>query len=272
MKFGFYTPNFDFCGNARTLAELAAEAEGSGWEGFFLWDHLQFREPTVDPWIALAAMTMRTERLRLGTLVTPLPRRHLAKLAREVLSLDRLSDGRLTLGLGAGFESFPEYRAFGDEADPKVRAAMLDEGLEVLSRLLSGGPVKHSGTHYRVESEAWDPGVQTPRVPIWLAATWPARRPLRRAARWDGVALTGAAGLEVPLEDLRSSVRYIAELRSSSAPFDVVRFGRSRGSGDSEAAQASAEAGATWWLESIYPWETTLEATRERIRLGPPRP
>jgi alkanesulfonate monooxygenase SsuD/methylene tetrahydromethanopterin reductase-like flavin-dependent oxidoreductase (luciferase family) len=271
LRFGFYTPNFGFCGDARTLAELAHEAEASGWDGFFVWDHLQFIEPAADPWVALAAMAMRTQRIRLGTLITPVPRRHLAKLAREVTTLDHLSGGRITLGAGAGFATFPEYTGFGDEGDPKVRAAQLDEGLEVLAALWSGNPVKHHGAHYHVECAAFQPPIQRPRVPIWVAATAGAARTIRRAARWDGVAAVTAGGVEVATEDLRRIVKDIAAQRGTADAFDVIRFGKTRDARDTEAVRAAAEAGATWWLESIYTWETTLEAARDRIRSGPPR-
>lgn len=183
MNFGFYTPNFDFCGDPRVLADLAHEAEETGWGGFFIWDHLQFSEPAADPWVALAAMAMRTERIRLGPLITPVPRRHIAKLAREVLTLDHLSGGRVILGVGAGYPDFPEYTAFGDGGDAKIRAAKLDEGLEVLAGLWSGNPLKHHGVHYQVECPGFQPAVQKPRVPVWVAATWPSKKPLRRAAR-----------------------------------------------------------------------------------------
>jgi alkanesulfonate monooxygenase SsuD/methylene tetrahydromethanopterin reductase-like flavin-dependent oxidoreductase (luciferase family) len=271
MQYGFYTPNFDFCGDARVLADLAHEAEQSGWDGFFIWDHLQFGEPTVDPWVALTAMAMRTQRLRLGTLVTPVPRRHVAKLAREVLSLDHLSGGRITLGVGAGFPALPDYAAFGDGSDPKVRAAQLDEALTVLHALLSGRDVKHRGEHYRIECSAFQAPVQRPRIPIWVAASWPAKKPLERAARWDGVVPVGAQGLEVSDEALSSTVAHIGRVRESMASFDVIRFGRTTDARDTAVVSACREAGATWWMESIFTRGHSLEATRERIRQGPPR-
>jgi alkanesulfonate monooxygenase SsuD/methylene tetrahydromethanopterin reductase-like flavin-dependent oxidoreductase (luciferase family) len=271
MKFGFYTPNFGFCGDARTLADLAHEAEESGWEGFFIWDHLQFIEPAADPWVALTAMAMRTERIRLGPLVTPVPRRHVAKLAREVITLDHLSGGRVILGVGTGFASLPDYAAFGDGSDPRIRGAQLDEGLALLAELWSGGPVKHHGGYYHVDCGAFQPALQRPRVPVWVAATWPAKKPLRRAARWDGIAPTAAGGLEVAPEDLRRIVNEVGERRGAGSPFDVVRFGKTRDPRDTKTVEACAEAGATWWLEYIYTWETSLEATRERLHQGPPR-
>lgn len=272
MKFGFYTPNFDFCGDARLLAELAHEAEACGWDGFFLWDHLQFGEPTVDPWIALAAMALRTERIRLGTLVTPVPRRHIAKLAREVLTLDQLSNGRIVLGVGAGYPHLPDYAAFGDVTDLKVRAAKLDEGLEVLSALLSGQPVKHHGVHYQVECEAFQPPVQRPRPPIWVAAAGPSKRPMRRAARWDGVAPVGVMGLEVEPQDLAAMVAEIRQQRrGGDDAFDVLRFGTTRDPRDVAVVEACAAAGATWWIEYTYTKVSTLEALRARLRQGPPR-
>jgi alkanesulfonate monooxygenase SsuD/methylene tetrahydromethanopterin reductase-like flavin-dependent oxidoreductase (luciferase family) len=271
MKFGFYTPNFDFCGDARVLAELAHEAEDAGWDGFFIWDHLQFGEPTADPWIALAAMAMRTRRIRLGPLVTPVPRRHIAKLAREVITLDHLSSGRVILGVGAGFPALPDYSAFGDAGDPKHRAARLDEALEVLARLWSGNPVEHRGVHYRVECAAFQPTVQRPRVPVWVAAAWPARKPLERAARWDGVVPVGATGLEVEPQDLRAIAAYTSERRGSDERFDLIRFGTTRDPSDTGMVEACADAGATWWIEYVYTWSSSLEATRARLHQGPPR-
>jgi alkanesulfonate monooxygenase SsuD/methylene tetrahydromethanopterin reductase-like flavin-dependent oxidoreductase (luciferase family) len=271
MDFGFYIPNFGPCGDARVLADLAALAEACGWDGVFLWDHLQFVEPAVDPWVALTAMALGASRIRLGPLVTPLPRRHPAKLAREVVSLDRLSAGRVTLGLGAGFPLLPDYAAFGDEPDRRVRAAMLDEGLEVLARLLSGEPVSHRGAHYRIECPAFAPPVQRPHPPIWIAAQAGAARPLRRAVRWDGVAVVGERGLDIDAGDL-AAITDFARRERAGRPFDVVRFGMSRDAGDTALAAASAKAGATWWVEHVHAHQGSRADIEARIRRGPPRP
>jgi alkanesulfonate monooxygenase SsuD/methylene tetrahydromethanopterin reductase-like flavin-dependent oxidoreductase (luciferase family) len=271
MKFGFYTPNFDYCGDALVLADLAAEAEQAGWDGFFIWDHLQFSEPTADPWVALTAMAMRTERIVLGPLVTPVPRRHIAKLAREVITLDHLSGGRVVLGVGAGYPHLPDYGAFGDGTDAKVRAAKLDEGLQVLAALCSGEPVDHRCEHYQIQCAAFQSAVQQPRVPIWVAASWPATKPLERAARWDGVVPTGSAGLEVGADDLYSIRSFIGEKRGGVDDFDIVSFGQTSDPAATASVEKSAAAGATWWVEYIYTATSTLEETRARIRQGPPR-
>ena len=122
------------------------EAEQAGWDGFFLWDHVIAGVegvPTLDVWVALTAMAMTTSRIRLGATVTPLPRRRPWKLARETVTLDHLSNGRLTLGVGLGVPE--EYETFGEDSDNKVRAAKLDEGLEILTGLWSGKPFEHHG-------------------------------------------------------------------------------------------------------------------------------
>jgi alkanesulfonate monooxygenase SsuD/methylene tetrahydromethanopterin reductase-like flavin-dependent oxidoreductase (luciferase family) len=273
VKCGFITPNFGCWADARVLADLAYEAEGAGWDGFFVWDHLQFGtvESAADPWVALTAMAMRTEQIRLGPLVTPVPRRHIAKLARESATLDRLSNGRLILGVGAGSARQPEYTAFGDEGDPQRRAAKLDEGLEVLIGLWGGKPVDHHGAYYRVECPGFEPPVQQPRIPLWIAAVWPARKPLRRAARWDGVAPIVRdidKGQVIDPSDFRELVRYIQEHRTSSEPFDVIQFGQTKEAGDTAMVRAYAEAGASWWIEAA---RRTPEGTRARLRKGPPR-
>ncbi len=275
MKYGFITTNFDYCGEARLLAELAREAEDSGWDGFFLWDHIQWGgEPTVDPWVAFAAMAMATERIRLGPMITPLPRRHIAKLARETVSVDRLSNGRLILGVGAGAFQHPEYTAFGDFGDPRTRAARLDEGLELLTALWSGKPVEHAGRFYRAETEGFAPPLQQPRIPIWVAATWPHRKPLLRAARWDGLAPMHGGTIEGKLlapDELRQMLDTVREHRDGDAPYDAAQFGVTRDAGDTAQVGAFAEAGATWWVEGVFTWMMDLDYTRRRIRSGPPQ-
>src|SRR5215211_309557 len=131
MRYAINMPHFGPFGDPRRLAELAREAEQAGWDGFFLWDHLLFEQPLpmVDPWVAMAAMAMTTERIKLGALVTPLPRRRPRKLAREIVTLDHLSNGRLIVGVGIGGDWWGEYSAFGESPDDKLHAAMLDEGL-----------------------------------------------------------------------------------------------------------------------------------------------
>ncbi|HEY7293651.1 MAG TPA: LLM class flavin-dependent oxidoreductase [Dehalococcoidia bacterium] len=295
MHFGLTLPNFGPYADARLLAALAREAEATGWEGFFLWDHVLFGSlPVVDPWVALSAVALATERIRLGPLVTPLPRRRPVKLAREAVSLDHLSNGRLVLGAGSGLLSW-ELEDLGEVADLKTRAAMLDEGLGLLTALWSGRPVNHRGEHYRVEAMlpgASEPAaflpapLQTPRIPIWLAATWPHKRPFRRAARWDGVApMKAGQGLDERLtpDDLRAIVAYLRTQRGSMDGFDVVVAGTTAGAdraADAATVGPYAETGATWWLERIDPWRHgwawhgpwPVERMNARISLGPPRP
>lgn len=278
MHYGFITPNWGDYGDPRLLAELAHEAEAAGWEGFFIWDHIKWpaQDPTADPWVALAAMAMRTERIRLGTLVTALPRRRPWKLARETLTLDHLSGGRLILGVGLGYFTNEEFAAFGEETDAKIRAAKLDEGLDVLTGLWSGEPFSYDGTQYQVKNVCFTPPpVQQPRIPIWVAGTWPIKAPFRRAARWDGVFPIGQ-DFEKPLTpaEIRDIAAYIKEHRVSTEPFEIVRGGQTLGRDAAEDAAIVvpyAEAGLTWWLEARLPWLSSLAEVRERIRKGPPR-
>lgn len=288
MKRGVYLPNFGAFGDAATLAVLAEDAEQAGWEGFFLWDHVarSFEVDVVDPWIALAAVALRTDRIRIGALVTPLARRRPWKLARETVSLDRLSGGRLVFGAGLGSVggAGAEWAAFGEELDLRRRAQRLDEGLEILLALWSGEPVRFQGRHHRVDSAGFRPRPQQrPRIPVWLAASWPHRAPLRRAARFDGVFPLFRKRPPDDLGDLRALVALVREeRRGRSEPFDVVHLvppclaGPSRGAGR---IAPYAEAGVTWWLERITPdefggdWKRwPFEAMREHIRRGPPAP
>lgn len=289
MKYALNLINFGPCGEARVLADLAHEAEAANWDGFFIWDHiaLDWREQVVDPWIALTAIAMKTERIRFGALVTPLPRRRPWKFARETVSLDRLSGGRLIVGVGIGILK-PEFDHLGEAADLKTRARMLDEGLEIVTGLWSGEVFNFSGQYYTVQDALFLPKpLQSPRIPIWVAGTWPKKAPFRRAARWDGVCpgLQDAEPNDVfPPEKVREIVEYIQEHRQSDGPFDVTIGGNTPGDDPDKAAEIVApyaEAGVTWWQEGIHllrpdlaeraSSSSGLEAMRWRIQQGPPR-
>jgi alkanesulfonate monooxygenase SsuD/methylene tetrahydromethanopterin reductase-like flavin-dependent oxidoreductase (luciferase family) len=242
--------------------------------------------PIVDPWIALAAVAISTSRMRLGTLVTPLPRRRPWKLARETVSLDWLSGGRLILGVGIGDPAQWEYGFFGEQSDAKVRAVQLDEGLDILTGLWSGELFSYQGQHYQLNQMRFLPRpLQSPRIPIWVAGNWPNKPPFRRAARWDGACPIGRNGPMTP-GDWRELSAYMAEHRAGDTPFDLVCSGATGGQNKAQDADTSApfaEAGCTWWIEDVSPWrfgwnwedQWAPDATRmmrERVLQGPPRP
>ena len=176
MKFGLYLPNFGAFGEARRLADLAREAEEAGWDGFFIWDHVarDYDTPIVDPWVALAAIAMSTRRMQIGALVTPLPRRRPWKVAREAVSVDRLSGGRLVFGAGIGSGNVAEWERLGEETSARVRARMLDEGLALLARFWTGEAYDFDGEHYRVGEARFLPTPVRPSgIPVWVASMWP---------------------------------------------------------------------------------------------------
>jgi alkanesulfonate monooxygenase SsuD/methylene tetrahydromethanopterin reductase-like flavin-dependent oxidoreductase (luciferase family) len=283
MKYALYLPNFSYYSDLRRTAALAREAEDAGWDGFFVWDDVTGYPGIVDPWILLAAVAMSTTRLRIGALITPLARRRPWKVARETVSLDHLSNGRMVFGVGTG-GGHEEYGDLGEEADPKQRGAMLDEGLEVLTGLWSGEAYHHEGQFYHVKAAPFTPKpLQQPRIPIWVGGVWPHKAPLRRMARWDGMfPLLNETSLpmEQELPRLRQAVEIVRGLRSSEAPLDVIVTGMTDGTREQAAEKTAAYAasGATWWLESIAPFVTwapdekprPFEAIHERIMQGPP--
>jgi alkanesulfonate monooxygenase SsuD/methylene tetrahydromethanopterin reductase-like flavin-dependent oxidoreductase (luciferase family) len=275
VRYGVSLPAAGVC-DARTLGDLAALAEASGWDGVVLEDYLVYQARqelgTYDPWVALAAMALRTERIMLGLEVVALTRRRPWKVAREAATLDHLSNGRLILGVGAGDASGPDFAAFGEETDARTRAAMLDEALDVLVGLWSGEPFAHAGEHYTVREVTFLPRpVQRPRIPIWVGGEYPLPGPTRRAARWDGSCLyKQRAGPWTPA-DVRA-LRALVERARPGAPFDVVLGGDPRP--DDWAAHrrrvaALAEAGATWWMEYVEPAD--LPTMRAAVARGPLR-
>jgi alkanesulfonate monooxygenase SsuD/methylene tetrahydromethanopterin reductase-like flavin-dependent oxidoreductase (luciferase family) len=275
VRFAINLPAFNAFADARELADLAREAEGAGWDGFFLWDHLQTEPngPVADPWVTLTAIAMRTECIRFGALVTPLPRRRPWKFARETATLDRLSRGRLIVGVGIGSDHWREYSAFGEAADDKAHATLLDESLDIVTGLWTGEPFSYEGTIYTVRNAQFLPTpAQAPRIPIWVAGILPHTAPLRRAARWDGVYPIHWDGHPVQPDEIREMLSYIHQYRSSGDPFEVVVAGYV-GNESLTAATALlrtyAEAGVTWWQEGFLPGDT-LDMVRARIHQGPP--
>jgi alkanesulfonate monooxygenase SsuD/methylene tetrahydromethanopterin reductase-like flavin-dependent oxidoreductase (luciferase family) len=279
MRFGLDLTIFGELADPALLVDLALVAEAAGWDGFFLWDHLLApgADEATDPWVVLAAVAARTERIRLGPMVTPLARRRMPKLARETAALDHLSTGRFTLGVGLGQNDAAEFSAFGDEGDRVTRARILDESLELLDLLWSGQPVSFRGQHLQARTEPFLPTPrQQPRIPVWVAALWPHQRPLRRAARWDGVfPIKAGAGFEYQMtpQEMADAAAVIAAHRSATGPFDLVHAGLLSGDRRRDRALAAsyAEAGVTWWLEHIYPGRMSVAAIRELIAPGPPR-
>lgn len=277
MKYGIYLSNFGKAIDARSLSDLAQEAEQAGWDGFFIWDQIHGsksnRLPMVDPWVALAAMAMRTERIRLGTTVTPVARRRPWKLARETVTLDHLSKGRLTLCVGLGDPPEAEFSHFGEDADPKVRAMKLDEGLEILVGLWSGQSFEFQGEYFSIGKTVFrPPAFQSPRIPIWVGGFWPNKAPFRRAARWDG-AFPLKRGGKMTAKDLREIRDYIEQRREASGHFDMVMMGYTPGNDREKAAKIVrpyTAAGLTWWLEGLYRSRNSFSDMVLRIRQGPP--
>ncbi len=273
MRYGFVLPT----GDARTAAEAAAVAEQAGWDGFFVW------EPVwgVDAWVALTAAAMCTERIRLGTLLSPLSRMRPWKLASETATLDNLSGGRVILAVGLGAVE-TGFAAFGEATDRRVRAELLDEGLAILTGLWAGQPFSFSGKHYTVRPTDFAPPPQPrqqPRIPIWVVGAWPRPRSLERAARYDGLLPSafdaqGKTRQATP-DELRAMLAYIAERRNRSDPYEVIVEGETPGNDPLQAAAQVAPwaaAGATWWIETL--WQAPPEQGREpifrRLRQGPP--
>jgi alkanesulfonate monooxygenase SsuD/methylene tetrahydromethanopterin reductase-like flavin-dependent oxidoreductase (luciferase family) len=261
----------DFVDPALTV-RLAKTAEDAGWEGLFVWDHRGYvwGAPFADAFVTLAAVAASTERLRLGTAVTPLPQRKPQDVAVALTSLDRLSGGRMVFGAGLGGVA-EEYTVFGEPGDAKVRAALLDEGLDVICSLWSGEHVRYRGAQYVVDGVTLAPlPVQRPRIPIWIGGE--SRPAMRRAARWDGwvVSAFGDQGEVIRRpEDLAYDAEAIQRYRSDNAPFDIALIGQSA-PGDRAMAREYGEAGGAWWLEHLHGLRGTTAELLARVAAGPP--
>lgn len=277
MKYGLDVSITGAYADASLLADLAALAEEARWDGFFVQDGLlnAASEALVDPWVALCAIALRTRRLRIGALMTPLPAYRPWQVARQIVSLDHLSQGRLIFGAGLGFQAH-DFVAVGEDADPRGRAEKLDEGLEILRKLWSGEAFSFHGNQYQMtEAQLLPKPLQSPCIPVWVAGVWPNRKPFRRAARFDGiyVASQKANGEFLTPLDLQEALAYIEAQREAASPFDVAFAGETPADRKQgvQMVQPFESAGVTWWLEGIWPERGSVEAMRERVRQGPPK-
>lgn len=260
---GLFVAPFDGLSEPSVCADLARDAEAAGWDGFFVWDHLLYSEPVravADPWIVCAAVALATERLELGPMVTPLSRRRTQVVARQAVSLDRLSHGRLVLGFGLGDDGpLGELSSFGEETDPRARARLLDDGLDLLRGLLSGEPVDGPGLTRAVQFLPTP--VRPGGIPIWIGGRYPNVAPLRRAARHDGAFVIS---IPAPGDVAKVQADLAAARRRELAPAELVvdlPVG--------EDPLPWAAAGATWVLTRIGPYAIDLEQARLAVRDGP---
>lgn len=274
MKFGVALPY----GSARMVARLAEQAEQAGWDGCFVGDAIWCE----DPMIGLAAAAMCTQRIRLGTLVTPVPLRRPWKLASESVALDRLSDGRLILGLGTG-AVWMGWQGFPDEVtDVKTRAEMLDETIDILTQLYQRQQADYVGKHYHLKLTALDKQhfppkpVQQQRIPLWVVGVWPREKSLQRALKCDGIIVEkmncSGQGEDVTPADIVALKQHVDAQRTLDTPFDIVVSGTTAGLDDAQCRAMLLpwqEAGATWWIEGM--WGDTEEAVAARLRIGPPQ-
>ncbi|MFF7677693.1 LLM class flavin-dependent oxidoreductase [Actinacidiphila glaucinigra] len=285
MRFSINIPNFGDFADPRNVATVAVAAEQAGWDGLFVWDHVLHRRhqgrPFGDPWMLLTAAALATSRIRLGALLTPVPRYRPQQLARQVATLDHLSGGRVIFAAGLGGPVEDEYGSFGDTAEPRLLAERLDEGLEVLRRFWTGEPVNHQGRHYEVRDVTLLPAtVQQPGPPVWIGGFWPRRAPMRRAARWDGAVPlfeTARHGHVPDVAEVEELVGYVRTQRTTEVerPFEIVLGGAT----SPDAAKARDvigplyDAGVTWWDERQVQSDPELDRllpVLRRVEAGPP--
>jgi alkanesulfonate monooxygenase SsuD/methylene tetrahydromethanopterin reductase-like flavin-dependent oxidoreductase (luciferase family) len=274
-------PNVKEYGDPRVIRDLAIEAERAHWDGFFVWEHLLYRDEmddVADSFTAVTAAAAATRTIRIGVMVAAHARRRPWKVAREIATLDQLTGGRVAFGAGLGSLA-EEFERFGEDPDSRVRAEKLDESLDIVTGLWTGEPFSYEGSHFTVRKVRFSPRpVQRPRVPVWIAGRWPNRKPFRRAARWDGVFATHhqvGHTETMSLEQLQEIVDYtMANRNEPGGAFDVVIEGQTSGEDPQAEADLVAEyaaGGLTWWVEKLGWFRGTLDETRERIKRGPPR-
>ncbi len=273
MRMGMILPG----GTAPEQLELAVLAEASGWDGVFVWEAAY----GVDAWSLLAAIAVRTDRVRLGTLLTPLPWRRPWKVASQVATLDQLSNGRAILCVGLGAVESPDLPDVGESTELRERATSLDEGIDLIRSLWDRSP-RYQGRHYRYRFEADRSLLETgrpvrERVPIWVVGLWPRATSMRRVIRCDGIVPQYDLGDREPTPaDIREMRAWLAA-HGARQDLDVIAEGETPARdpvGAHDLVAPWAEAGCTWWLETR--WEMPHQGparfaeVRERLAAGPP--
>jgi alkanesulfonate monooxygenase SsuD/methylene tetrahydromethanopterin reductase-like flavin-dependent oxidoreductase (luciferase family) len=269
IKQGLLFPNHG--SDPRFLAEIALEAEKAGWDGFFIWDNLV----ALDPTIGLAAIAYATSKIKIGSMVFNVGRRRPWKLGRELVAIDHLSQGRLIIGAGLGDEG--AYTTYGETGGLKPRAEKLDEGLEILSGLLSGEEFEYTGKHYQIKKTQFrDKPVQESHVPIWIGGLWPNKGPFRRAAKYDGImphtVRSTTLGEQLTHEEVKDIMRYIESHRKGSMDDFTLAMLSSTPPEEDQAREIISpfiELGAKWWVESVFEWQIPMEDAIERVKAGP---
>ncbi len=259
-------------GTPRDIVGLTAAAEQAGWDGVFTYDAIEIGGGEMyDPWTLLGAMATRTERVTIGALVFAPTRRRPWKLAREALTIDHLSNGRLVVPVGLGALDDRGFGNVGEVTDTRERAAILDETLTIVDGLWTGEPFEYHGAHFDFGPMTFVPRpVQRPRIPVWVVATWPSERSMARALRWDGAVLQTK-----DVEEVREIVAFATDRRAAAGattPLEVVVQGRTvpDPSAAADVVRPYAEAGATWWLEQDW-HDVALDRLTARVTAGPPR-
>jgi len=279
MNFGFIIPS----GTTNEIVSLASEAEDAGWDGVFYYDDIYTDSKTEmsAAWPIMAAIAMTTKRIRFGSLLTAIGRRRPWEVARESVTVDHLSNGRLILPTGLGWAGDGAYTKAGMPSERKVRAEMLDEGLEILDGLWSGKPFRYAGKHNQLRAMTFIPRpVQRPRIPIWVVGAWPRPKSMRRVLKYDGLIpvikkLDGSHEEEIPPEKIREMKEFVERNRITRGrmrrEFDIIKDGMTPANEKKakEIVTPYAEAGATWWTETMWGVKE-MGDVRKRIRAGPP--
>jgi alkanesulfonate monooxygenase SsuD/methylene tetrahydromethanopterin reductase-like flavin-dependent oxidoreductase (luciferase family) len=276
MRYGFVLPG----GTATEQLEQAMLADEAGWDGVFVWEAAY----GIDAWTLLAAMAQRTTRVRLGTMLTPLPWRRPWKVASQAVTLDQLSNGRAILAVGLGAVDTALGQT-GEQTDRRVRAAMLDEGIDLIAGLWQG-QLRFAGRHYAIDLAAREDLARVaepvqPRIPIWVVGVWPRPTSMRRVLRCDGLlpmCKDEHGSRPTTPDDIRAMRTWLGDHGGARPDFDIIMEGETPAADPAKAAAdvaVWADAGCTWWLETRWamPHDAAdrLEQVRERLKAGPPR-
>jgi hypothetical protein len=278
-KYGIALIQFNEFSDPNLVVDFAMEAEKAGWDGIFLCDHLYYSREELnsisETWVQLSAIAAKTQKIKIGTYVSPLPRYLPWQLAKMTATLDILSKGRLILGVGLGGPAV-EYEAFGGEYDTRILAEKMEESLVIIQGLWLGEPFSYSGKHYKIDNVCLLPKpLQTPRIPIIIGGEWPNKKPFIRAAKYDGAApIHQKFPQELSVDDFKEIKSFIEQNRTSDEPFEILKTGTGYFAPDQRIKMINSylDAGITWWLEHVNTlMQPSVEEMRKIVQQGPPK-